>query len=144
MCDTGVTLKLAANVLTQSGAKAVYAIVTHGARTLDVRPDHSGLLSGDAVDLIKTLPIEHLVVTNTIYQRETQRLCEPKLRTMDVSPMIAESIRRSHNGGASGAASAGADVSRERVAHLHRGQRTDIRAVAVGSAARLGIDCGLL
>jgi len=86
MCDTGVTLKLAANVLTQSGAKAVYAIVTHG------------LLSGDAVDLIKTLPIEHLVVTNTIYQRETQRLCEPKLRTMDVSPMIAESIRRSHNG----------------------------------------------
>lgn len=30
MCDTAETLKLAANTLTQSGAKAVYAIVTHG------------------------------------------------------------------------------------------------------------------
>jgi ribose-phosphate pyrophosphokinase len=30
MCDTGGTIKLATNALINSGAKAVYAVVSHG------------------------------------------------------------------------------------------------------------------
>jgi hypothetical protein len=37
-------------------------------------------------------------VTNTINQRETMKFAQGKLETMDVSPILAESIRRTHNG----------------------------------------------
>ena len=65
--------------------------------------------------LINELPIDRLVVgiahqlnwrfltisqsqvTNTIPQNQHQSLCS-KLVTIDVSPMLAESIRRTHNG----------------------------------------------
>ena len=67
MCDTGNTIRLAAHVMKEAGAKAVYAIVSHGKAhrrniwserlTLD-----SGLLSGDAIQMISKLPIERLVV----------------------------------------------------------------------------------
>jgi phosphoribosylpyrophosphate synthetase len=58
----------------------------------------TGLLSGEAVELIKDLPLEQLIVTNTISQRENAKHVGSKLETMDVSPVLAESIRRTHNG----------------------------------------------
>ena len=33
-------------------------------------------------------------VSNTVCQRETQRMANGKLEVMDISPMLAESIRR--------------------------------------------------
>ncbi|KAA1137785.1 hypothetical protein PGTUg99_017676 [Puccinia graminis f. sp. tritici] len=86
MIDTGETLTLAAKELDQAGAKAVYAIVSHG------------LLSGDAVSKLAHLPVLKLVVTTTIDQRSHISESAGKLETMDISPVLAESIRRTHNG----------------------------------------------
>ncbi|KAF9533668.1 phosphoribosyl pyrophosphokinase [Crepidotus variabilis] len=85
MIDTGSTLTLAARTLREKGAKAIYALISHG------------LLSEANMSLIQELPIERLVVTNTIPQSQRQTICS-KLLTIDISPMIAESIRRTHNG----------------------------------------------
>jgi len=85
MIDTGHTLTLAVNTLHEKGAKAVYALVSHG------------LLSDVNLTLIDQLPLVELVVTNTIPQANKQKKCS-KLVTIDVSPTIAESIRRTHNG----------------------------------------------
>ncbi|CAA7260905.1 unnamed protein product [Cyclocybe aegerita] len=85
MIDTGSTLTLAARTLHEKGAKSVHALISHG------------LLSETNLASIDELPIERLVVTNTIPQKQHQALCK-KLVTIDVSPTIAESIRRTHNG----------------------------------------------
>jgi len=85
MIDTGSTLILAAHTLREKGAKATYALISHG------------LLSEVNMALINELPIDRLVVTNTIPQNQHRSLCS-KLVTIDVSPMLAESIRRTHNG----------------------------------------------
>jgi len=85
MIDTGHTLTLAAKTLHEKGAKAVHVLISHG------------LLSETNLSLIDQLPIVELVVTNTIPQTKHQEICS-KLVTIDVSPTIAESIRRTHNG----------------------------------------------
>ncbi|KAI0713627.1 phosphoribosyl pyrophosphokinase [Earliella scabrosa] len=85
MIDTGSTLALAARSLVDNGAKKVYALVSHG------------LLSETNMKMIEELPIEQLVVTNTVPQKTHEAACS-KLVTMDVSNTIAESIRRTHNG----------------------------------------------
>lgn len=56
-----------------------------------------GLLSETNLLTIDALPIEQLVVTNTVPQTTHAALCQ-KLVTLDISPTIAESIRRIHNG----------------------------------------------
>ncbi len=87
MVDTGRTLALAAKTLKDAGASEVYAIIAHG------------LLSGKATELVKRLEMEKLVVTNTIDQRaKSEAVQSGKLEVMDVSAVIAESIRRTHNG----------------------------------------------
>ncbi|KAI0093836.1 phosphoribosyl pyrophosphokinase [Irpex rosettiformis] len=85
MIDSGNTLALAAKTLQEKGVKATYALISHG------------LLSEAKMHKIQELPIEQLVVTNTIPQHNHRELCS-KLVTIDVSPTIAESIRRTHNG----------------------------------------------
>lgn len=85
MIDTGNKLSLAAKSLQENGAKTIYAIISHG------------LMSEMKLSKIEELPIEQLVVTNTIPQKQNQEGCS-KLLTIDVSPTIAESIRRTHNG----------------------------------------------
>ena len=86
MVDTGRTLALAAKTLEAAGADKVYAIITHG------------LLSGHAIDLLKKLSLERLVVTNTISNTEKAKASDGKLEIMDVSAVIGETIRRSHHG----------------------------------------------
>ncbi|CAL1703251.1 unnamed protein product [Somion occarium] len=85
MIDSGRTISVAAKSLKEHGARAVYAIVSHG------------LLSETKMTMIEELPLEQLVVTNTIPQKQHAEGCS-KLVTIDVSPTIAESIRRTHNG----------------------------------------------
>jgi ribose-phosphate pyrophosphokinase len=76
MIDTAGTLVKAAEVLKQRGAKKVYAYCTH---PID-RITH-----GDALD--------EVVVTNTIPLSQSAMAC-PKIRQLDVAPLIAETIHR--------------------------------------------------
>jgi ribose-phosphate pyrophosphokinase len=78
-------LGLAARNLLEQGATAVYAIVTHG------------ILSGPAIKVINESGLKKLVVTNTIPMEEKQAQCD-KLEVIDVSHVLAETIRRSHFG----------------------------------------------
>ena len=82
MADTGGTIKGAAEALLEGGAKTVHAIVSHG------------LLSGESMVNLAKLPIEKIVVTNTICQTEHLKQAQGKLEVMDISPVLAESIRR--------------------------------------------------
>lgn len=85
MADTCGTLQLAAETLKAKGALDIYAVVSHG------------VLSGPAIKRIEASPIKELVVTNTIPQSENVKKSS-KLRVIDIAPMLAEAIRRTHNG----------------------------------------------
>ncbi|KAL7420111.1 ribose phosphate diphosphokinase subunit prs4 [Cryptotrichosporon argae] len=86
MIDTGHTVRLAAGVLRDAGAKEVYALVSHG------------LLSETTMEYLRDLPVKKLVVTNSIDQTERVSACNGLLDTIDIAPILAESIRRTHNG----------------------------------------------
>ncbi|OCF44075.1 ribose-phosphate pyrophosphokinase [Kwoniella heveanensis CBS 569] len=86
MIDTGHTVRLAAGVLRENGAKEVYALISHG------------LLSDVTMDNLRDLPVKKLIVTNSIDQTERVKECQGTLATLDIAPVIAESIRRTHNG----------------------------------------------
>ena len=85
MADTCGTLALAAKILLENGASAVYAMVTHG------------ILSGKAIGIINESVLEEVIVTNTIPHEDKQRIC-PKLHSIDISATLSEAIRRTHNG----------------------------------------------
>ncbi|KAI0263744.1 phosphoribosyl pyrophosphokinase [Gloeopeniophorella convolvens] len=85
MIDTGTTLSLAARSLKENGALRTIALVSHG------------LFSETRMSLLENLPLDTLVVTNTMPQQDHQQDCT-KLVTLDISATIAESIRRTHNG----------------------------------------------
>ncbi|KAG6888062.1 hypothetical protein C0992_009753, partial [Termitomyces sp. T32_za158] len=102
MIDTATTLSLAARTLHDKGAKAVHALISHGSIFPNLLPcithhSDSGLFSETNMSLIEALPLNELVVTNTIPQNVHANNCR-KLVTIDISPTIAESIRRTHNG----------------------------------------------
>jgi ribose-phosphate pyrophosphokinase len=86
MADTCGTLAKAASTLMSNGARDVVAIVTHG------------ILSGNAIEVIKGSELRTLVVTNTVPLQEKEEKLRGKLRVMDISPTLAEAIRRTHNG----------------------------------------------
>jgi len=86
MIDTGVTVSLATQLLKDAGAAKIYVLVSHG------------LFSDTNIPYLISLPIERLVVTNTIPQLSNQALSNGKLVILDVSPTLSESVRRSHNG----------------------------------------------
>ncbi|KAL2888670.1 ribose-phosphate pyrophosphokinase II [Ceratocystis lukuohia] len=85
IADTCGTLAKAASVLKEHEAKSVVALVTHG------------VLSGTAIETINASQLSVLVVTNTVPLGDKLNRC-PKLRVIDISPTIAEAIRRTHNG----------------------------------------------
>ncbi|CAH1778388.1 unnamed protein product [Owenia fusiformis] len=85
MADTCGTVCHAAEKLLEAGAVKVYAICTHG------------ILSGPAVSRINNSMFECVVVTNTIPQDQKMKQCS-KLRSIDISMILAEAIRRTHNG----------------------------------------------
>ncbi|XP_018795231.1 PREDICTED: phosphoribosyl pyrophosphate synthase-associated protein 2 isoform X2 [Bactrocera latifrons] len=74
----------AAALLKENGACKIYLLATHG------------LLSSDAPRLIEESSIDEVVVTNTI-PHEIQKLQCHKIKTIDISILIAEAIRRIHN-----------------------------------------------
>ena len=86
MVDTCGTLATAANTLHDAGASSIYAIATHA------------VLSGKAVEVLNGCEaLKEIVVTNSIPHKEKKAKC-PKIKTIDISPLFAEVIRRTHNG----------------------------------------------
>jgi ribose-phosphate pyrophosphokinase len=79
--DTAGTLCNAAVALTDAGASAVYAYVTHG------------VLSGDAVERVKASPIKMLVITDSIVATEAVRAAR-NIRQLTIAPLMAEAIQR--------------------------------------------------
>ncbi|KAB7504612.1 Ribose-phosphate pyrophosphokinase 2 [Armadillidium nasatum] len=85
MADTCGTICQAAEKLKEAGANKVYAILTHG------------IFSGPAVSRINSASFEAVVVTNTIPQEQHMKESS-KIQLIDVSNILAEAIRRTHNG----------------------------------------------
>jgi len=85
MADTCGTICHAAEKLLEAGSTKVYAIPTHG------------IFSGPAISRINNACFEAVVVTNTIPQEKHIKEC-PKIKVIDISLIIAEAIRRTHNG----------------------------------------------
>ncbi|KAI1153092.1 ribose-phosphate pyrophosphokinase 3 [Nemania diffusa] len=85
MADTCGTLAKAAKTVKDHGAREVIAIVTHG------------ILSGNAIAILNDSCLSQIVVTNTVPLGDKVDRCS-KLRVIDVTPTLAEAIRRTHNG----------------------------------------------
>jgi len=85
MADTCGTLCMAADKCIEAGASAVYGFITHA------------VLSGPAIDRLNASKMTALVVTNSCPHEEKKKLTD-KLRTLDISPTLAEAVRRTHNG----------------------------------------------
>jgi len=74
----------AADLLKERGAYKVYVLATHG------------LLSLDAPQKLEDSCIDEVVVTNTIPHEVQKSQCN-KIKTVDISALFAEAIRRIHN-----------------------------------------------
>ncbi|ULU01240.1 hypothetical protein L3Y34_001534 [Caenorhabditis briggsae] len=85
MADTCGTICMAADKLVEAGAEKVYAFCVHG------------IFSGPALTRLNASKFEAVVVTNTIPQDENMKKC-PKIQCIDISMILAEAIRRTHNG----------------------------------------------
>jgi ribose-phosphate pyrophosphokinase len=79
MIDTGGTIVKAADAILAAGAEDVIIVATHA------------ILSGDAVDLLKTSGACEVIVTDTLPVPEERRF--DKLTTLSIAPLISRAIR---------------------------------------------------
>lgn len=85
MVDTAGTLCAAAKGLTERGARAVYACITHG------------LLSGPALERIHASTLKELIITDSIPPRPDVK-ASPKVRVLSVARLLSEAVKRIHMG----------------------------------------------
>lgn len=78
--DTAGTIVSAASALMDIGAKEVYACCTHG------------VLSGPAIDRIRTSLLKEVIVLNTISLPKEKRIS--KITSLSVADVFAEAIER--------------------------------------------------
>jgi ribose-phosphate pyrophosphokinase len=83
--DTAGTLVKAAELLSQQGAKEVHAYITHG------------VMSGPAVERVKSSMLKSLVLTDSIDPTEAVRTC-PNIRIVPTAPVFAQAILNIWNG----------------------------------------------
>ena len=79
ICDTAGTLCKAAQLLKDNGAEAVHAYISHG------------VLSGPAVERVKSSVMESLVITDSIPLSDEAKAAK-NIRTVSVAPMLAQAI----------------------------------------------------
>jgi ribose-phosphate pyrophosphokinase len=79
--DSGGTLVNAAKALLDSGAKEVFAYITHG------------VLSGGAVSKITNSSLKQLVITDSIVPTEAVKAAK-NIRVLSIAPLLAEAIAR--------------------------------------------------
>ena len=77
---TGGSLANMATMVAAAGARSVRAVVTHG------------LLTGDAVALLRDSPIQEVVVTDTV-PLPPAAAADPHICQVSVAPLFAEAIR---------------------------------------------------
>ncbi|ACC98842.1 Ribose-phosphate pyrophosphokinase [Elusimicrobium minutum Pei191] len=83
IADTAGTLAVVSNKLKENGAAHVYAACSHG------------ILSRNGVDKINNSPIEKLIITDSL---PANRNLGPKVEVLSISYLLAEAIRRNHDG----------------------------------------------
>lgn len=84
---SGSWIAAAETVVKRGGARKVYCIATHG------------LFGADTLEQMEACPsIDHIVVTNTFPIEQSMIRRSRKLIVIDVSTLLAESIRRHHYG----------------------------------------------
>ncbi len=84
MIDDITAFVRAADVLNERGAYKIYVVATHG------------LFSSDAPRLLDESNIDEVIVTNTV-PHEVQKMQCHKIKTVDISLLLSEAIRRIHN-----------------------------------------------
>jgi ribose-phosphate pyrophosphokinase len=82
--DTAGTITQAASKLKKEGASDVLVIASHP------------VLSGDAIQKLNKSVISKVIVTNTIQLSKDKQI--DKIETISVAPILAESIKRQHDG----------------------------------------------
>ncbi len=82
--DTAGSITEAARILVEHGAKEVYALATHG------------VLSGPAHEKIAKSHLKEVIVTNSIDIPKEKLIS--KLKVLSISPLLAEDIKRTHEG----------------------------------------------
>jgi len=82
MTTTAGTLCAAAELLVQNGAKSVRAAVSHA------------VLTGNALDRLKSSPIDELVTTDSVPRKGLQGF---SITTLSVAQLLGEAIMRIHN-----------------------------------------------
>lgn len=87
--DTAGSISSAAAILAEAGVEEIYACAVHG------------VLSGPAIDRVQSGPLKELIVTDTVPLPDARRIA--KITTLSVAELIAEAIRRIHEGGSVGA-----------------------------------------
>lgn len=87
--DTAGTLMEVTRALEREGVVEIYACATHG------------VLSGPAIERIRSSNLHEVVITDTIPLPPHKRL--PKIRQLSVAPLIGEAIRRIHEAESVGA-----------------------------------------
>lgn len=84
MIDTAGSITEAAKILKRFGALKVYALATHA------------VLSGDAVQKLDNSVVEEVLLSNTIPLPTHKKI--RKIRTVSIAEILAEDIRRTHEG----------------------------------------------
>jgi len=85
MITTGMTVASVAKALLANGALSVRVLATHP------------VMVNGAIELLRSAPIEEIVVTDTIPLTEEQK--KPPVTVLSVAPLIAEAIMRIHSNG---------------------------------------------
>ena len=84
MIDTAGTTVSAAKAAVDEGANSVIAVATHG------------VLSGPAIERLKSAPINKIIITDTIAVSDDKKI--PKMDIVSVADVFSEAIKRIHKG----------------------------------------------
>ena len=87
MIDTAGTLAAVAAYLMESGAKEVYALVTHA------------VFSGKAIERIQNSPLKEVWITDTIPLQKSVQANYGKIHCISVAPLVAEAMKRIYSKG---------------------------------------------
>ena len=84
MIDTAGTTVSASKAAVDEGANSVVAVATHG------------VLSGPAIERLKSAPINNIIITDTIAVSDDKKI--PKMDIVSVADVFSEAIKRIHKG----------------------------------------------
>ena len=84
MIDTAGTTVSASKAAVDEGANSIIAVATHG------------VLSGPAIERLKSAPINKIIITDTIAISDDKKI--PKMDIISVADVFSEAIKRIHKG----------------------------------------------